>query len=311
MTFPDVFFSHYDDVKRPVDWRGHFGNDHPLDVEIGFGLGEFLVSQAHNSPERNFVGLEQDWPRLKKAMQKIDALRQGSPDGTLGNIQLLKVDATVALERLFCQRSIHRIFCLFPCPWPKQGHVKHRLFSRSFFELLNSRLVEQGEGRIVTDSGLFFEWIHAEADGTGFAATTRTIKPQFNTKFERKWRREGQEEFFELQIVKKEHRDIPVAEDADMKAYFLRDFNPDRFQPDDVIGDVSVVFKDFVFDPKKNKGLVHAVVAEPSLTQHVWIIIVKTSKDWCVAKAEGHTALPTQGVATALRHVYEAARRTG
>ena len=35
-----------------------FGNDNPVVLEIGFGMGKSLVEMAKNAPELNFVGVE-------------------------------------------------------------------------------------------------------------------------------------------------------------------------------------------------------------------------------------------------------------
>ena len=279
-----------------------------MDVEIGFGLGEFIVRLAQEHPERNFVGIEQDWQRMKKALRRIEQVNQGrSLSQTLDNIRLLQVDAWVAFMRLFPQRSIDRVFALFPCPWPKERHTKHRLFSRDFLRLVNSRLKDAGQVQIVTDHHPFFAWMMSEMTDTGFSVGTKLIEPQFDTKFERKWCREGHKEFLELQLQKQKHWDVPVEEDEALRVYFVKDFDPDRFAFDDVTGETSIILKDFIYDAARKKGMIHLVVAEPGITQHVWVVIVQGAKGWCIAKAEGHTALPTRGVAQALRVVYKTA----
>ena len=48
------------------------------------------------------------------------------------------------------------------------------------------------------------------------------------------------------------------------------------------------------------------VVAEETITQHVWITIIKGPRGWCVAKAAGHSVLPTAGVGKAINQVYQA-----
>ena len=42
----------------PLDWRAVFGNEHPVEVEIGFGKGLFLVTAAQACPGVNFLGIE-------------------------------------------------------------------------------------------------------------------------------------------------------------------------------------------------------------------------------------------------------------
>lgn len=41
-----------------LDWQQVFGNDNPVVLEIGFGMGASLVEMAKNAPEKNFLGIE-------------------------------------------------------------------------------------------------------------------------------------------------------------------------------------------------------------------------------------------------------------
>ncbi len=305
-----IFLSCYD-LARPANWAEQFGNEHPLHLEIGFGFGEFLIEQIRRTNKENFVGIEQDWSRMAKCLNKIGDIRKTSENRTFGeNLRLLRVDATVALQRLFAPRSLDQVTCLFPCPWPKKDHVKHRLFSWDFLCLLNSRLKENAVAQIVTDWHPYLEWMLGEISATGFEASVKKIDPQFNTKFERKWQAGGQDKFWQLTLTKVQPRDVAVVEDVSLRALFVKDFNPSEFKFENIVGVVSVIYKDFIFDAKQNLGLVRLIVAEPFLTQHVWVAIIKTHGQWCIAKADGHSALPTAGVALAIERVCQAARES-
>ncbi len=309
--FPEgVFLSHYD-LSRPIVWSAQFGNECPLHLEIGFGFGEFLIEQARRTQEKNFIGIELDWARMAKCLSKIESVRQNPEHKDFGrNVRLVRVDVTLALKRLFVERSLDQVTCLFPCPWPKKTHIKHRLFAHDFLCLLNSRLKENAAVKVVTDWYPYLEWILGEVAGTGFEVSVQTIAPQFNTKFERKWKEGGQDAFWELTLKKAEHQNRAVVEDLELRALFVENFDPRRFRFENIVGPTSVIYKDFIFDPRQNLGLVRLVVAEPFLTQHVWVAIIKTREQWCIAKADGHNALPTSGVALALERVCQAAEAT-
>src|SRR5437764_1180743 len=88
-------------LSRPVSWAEHFPVEQPLDVEIGFGLGEYLIRLAQQHPDRNFVGIEQDWQRVNKALRHIDRVRQTADEKVFSNLRLLPIDAWIAFERLF------------------------------------------------------------------------------------------------------------------------------------------------------------------------------------------------------------------
>ncbi len=296
----------YHGLDHPIDWPKQFSlkNSHcpdiPLEIEIGFGMGEVLVRQALECPERNFIGIEQIWERIYKTLQRINRVKN-----PLGNIKILSIDARTAFERLFIPESIDRVYSLFPCPWPKKKHVKHRLFSTGFLKLLNSRLKANGELQIVTDAGYYFDWIAKQVGGAGFEVKTERIKPRFDTKFERKWRSEGREEFFEINLYKIEHKDIPVKEGVELKAYMVERFDPEQFCFEDIHGEISVVFKELLFDPAKQKGTILLLVAEQELVQSVRVAVMKRNKGWRICKADGQVFFPTQGIARAIELVYK------
>ena len=61
-------------VHEPALWKGKwqelFGNDRPVQIEIGMGKGRFLMDMAKAHPEWNFVGIEMYSSVLVRAVQK-------------------------------------------------------------------------------------------------------------------------------------------------------------------------------------------------------------------------------------------------
>src|SRR5271167_2361724 len=47
-----------DSLAKPLDFAALFGNDRPVELEIGMGKGTFLTEQAKSRPEVNFFGIE-------------------------------------------------------------------------------------------------------------------------------------------------------------------------------------------------------------------------------------------------------------
>ncbi len=279
--------------ERPIAWSRRFEGEAPLEVEIGFGNGEYLVRNAINHPERHYVGIELEWASLQRGLRKI-------AQANLLNIRLLQANAAVALERLFCPEAIDRIYALFPCPWPKARHVKHRLFSHSFLKLLNSRLKIQGELQIVTDHQGYATWLQEQIPATGFDYVFQPVSAGFCTKYERKWQAQGQDQFFELSLRKKQHMSIPVQKDEDLQIHRVEVFNPDQFQPQNIQGDIAIAFKDFVYDPKRQRAMQWVFVAEDNLGQDVWIDIACGGDYWYIRPTRGCPFVPTKGVQRAL-----------
>ncbi|OPX36477.1 MAG: tRNA (guanosine(46)-N7)-methyltransferase TrmB [Desulfobacteraceae bacterium 4484_190.3] len=239
-----------------------------MHVEIGFGLGDFLIKQAQEHPDWGIIGLEMAWISIRRTLRKI-AL------AGVTNVRLVQIDARQAFQRLFADQSVTSIDSLFPCPWPKMRHLKHRLFSRDFLQSVNSRLVPGGAVRIVTDHKDYFEWMCEQAAQNGFILFSNKITPQFATKYERKWLDLGVDRFFELRLVKKEHISVPLKEDKALKTHRVAHFNHERLFPTGCRDDIVVDFKDYLFDPLRQKGMVRAVVLEGEFKQDFWVEIQK------------------------------------
>ena len=58
-------------LARPVDWRQEFTNDRPLEVEIGFGNGEYLARLCAEHPDVNYVGFEEYCERISRTLRKL------------------------------------------------------------------------------------------------------------------------------------------------------------------------------------------------------------------------------------------------
>jgi tRNA (guanine-N7-)-methyltransferase len=289
--------------EHPLEWVNIFGRKAPLEVEIGFGNGEFLARQALCSPEKNFLGMELKWGSIRRGLRQI--ARAG-----LSNVCLLQVDSRVAFDLLFLPRSLDHVYALFPMPWPKRHHERHRLFSHNFLKLINNRLMNNGEVQIVTDSEPYFNWVLEQLPGTGFTQEIKISFPQFNTKYERKWQEKGRNKFFEINLVKQEHREISEKEEVTLRTYSINHFDPEKFSPPNERGEVVVQFQDFLFDPKRQRGMVRVIVVEDIFTQDFWIAIESREAGWHIKVAPGCEVASTVGVQRALDLVHEAAGNT-
>jgi len=297
------------DIPTPFDFKKLFNNHHPVEVEIGFGMGEFLIRSAIENPDINYIGLEQHWERILKTLKSMDRHNQQS-DIKIENIRILKVDARDAFHFLFKEKSIAKIYCLFPCPWPKKGHVKHRLFSSSFLSLINSRLVKGGEVQLVTDYYPFYEWVVEEIDSTVFDYQMETITPQFKTKFEYKWQEEGQQEFFQLYLQKKKKAKAPTKKVYKVKSFKIQNFNSEKFKFENVKDDIAIILKSQHYDQQAQSLLLRLIVSEDHLMQDFWVTIRRDKECWRIHRTEGQRFFPTRGIVKALDTVYASAMKS-
>lgn len=278
---------------RPIRWAERFGRKAPIEVEIGFGNGEYLVRQAAQHPDRDFVGIELEWASILRCLRKIAR-------SNVRNVRLMLINAQIALERLFYPETIDQVRALFPCPWPKERHVKHRLFSHRFLRLLNSRLTCDGTLYIVTDRIDYTDWVKIQVCDTGFDFRCRQVAAQFSTKYERKWEAQGQDRFFELCLQKQAAITLPIRKDYDLQTHRVQAFDAELFRPLDQQGEITIKFKDFVYDPKLMRGMQWVFIVEDNLGQDVWIDISQGRDGWHIRPARGCTFIPTKGLQRAL-----------
>jgi tRNA (guanine-N7-)-methyltransferase len=107
-----------------IDPLALFGRRAPLRLEIGCGHGEFISQMAAAHPDEDFIGLEIDPLRVTKCAHKC--LKEGAR-----NVRFFAGDAAAFLAERCPAAAFHRIYILFPDPWPKAAHRRRRLMNRS------------------------------------------------------------------------------------------------------------------------------------------------------------------------------------
>ena len=132
-------------IDAPVNWSEVFGNEAPLRAEIGFGKSEFLIDVAEREPDFNYIGFEYSTKRVGAFLRKLG--RRG-----IDNVRVLNVNALHVLPQVFGPGSLKRIYVLFPDPWPKKRHAKHRLVQDKNIELFSSLLEDGGGLSLRTDA---------------------------------------------------------------------------------------------------------------------------------------------------------------
>ncbi len=112
-------------------------------LEIGFGGGEHLATQAARHPERLLLGAEPFINGVASALRHID--EQG-----LKNVRLWAGDARELMGNL-PDACLERLYLLFPDPWPKLRHHKRRIVDPAFVAEAARVLKPGGAFRSATD----------------------------------------------------------------------------------------------------------------------------------------------------------------
>ena len=186
-------------IKKPEEQRGQwdqvFGNEKPIQIEIGMGKGQFILNMAKAHPEINFIGIERYSSVLLRALEKYDT----EEFENLENIRFICMDAR-EIEAVFAPAEVDKIFLNFSDPWPKARHAKRRLTSTEFLARYEKVLVENGRVEFKTDNTELFNFSLEQVKEAGWELLAYTYdlhhqeemnKGNIMTEYEQKFSEKG------------------------------------------------------------------------------------------------------------------------
>ncbi len=149
-----------------LDFSELFGNDNPVELEVGCGNGRFIIGLAKREPAKNYLAVEICSNVILTAME--NAKREG-----IGNVRFLNIPAEI-LPCYLPERSVETVYLNFSTPLPETSRERQRLTSSRFLSIYRA-LLKDG-GRIVqkTDSEPFFDYSLRKYAENGFEVTELT-----------------------------------------------------------------------------------------------------------------------------------------
>jgi tRNA (guanine-N7-)-methyltransferase len=136
------------DMFPPLDSPHLFGDDQPLQLEIGCGTAEFLCALALEHPRTNFVGVDVAPKPLFKAIRTAQA--HGLP-----NIRFIRGDFK-RMYPLLVADALQAVYLHFPDPHMRPRFRKHRMISPAFLDAIDRALAPGGQLSFMTDHYEFF-----------------------------------------------------------------------------------------------------------------------------------------------------------
>ncbi len=184
--WPQYGLSLFGGVLDPVE---AFGNNNPLNIEVGFGMGDSLLKMAQDAPDENFIGIEVHPPGVGR-------LINSAGEAGLKNLKVYMADATDVMTDCILDSSLDRFQLYFPDPWHKKKHNKRRIVQEAFVKIIVSKLKPGGLIHMATDWEEYAEQMLEELNSE--EALTNTVegfspRPDFRpkTKFEARGERLG------------------------------------------------------------------------------------------------------------------------
>jgi tRNA (guanine-N7-)-methyltransferase len=177
--------------EAPLDSTQVFGNDHPVEIEVGFGKGLFLLSASQARPHANFLGIE-----VERKYWLYTATRLAKRH--VANVRLVCADARLVFRDRIAQNSVQAVHVYFPDPWWKQRHRKRRVFTAEFAAQIVRILCPGGKLVLATDVAEYFGEIQAlmqRQPALALLPPPPIKEPEHDldylTNFERKYRKTG------------------------------------------------------------------------------------------------------------------------
>jgi tRNA (guanine-N7-)-methyltransferase len=157
-----------------------FARAAPLEVELGAGRGDFITDRASHFPEHNFLAVE-----LAASVAQRMAVRAGYCG--LTNLRVVRMDARPLVNLMLPDRSVGAYHVYFPDPWPKERHLKHRLFNPFFAASLKRTLAPGGALYVATDVRIYARTIFAMVEEAGMRREDVSVPGACATGFARKF----------------------------------------------------------------------------------------------------------------------------
>jgi tRNA (guanine-N7-)-methyltransferase len=144
-----------DATHGPLDLPGLFGRDARRVLDIGFGDGEALVTNALNNPTVDYLGVEVHEPGIGHLLLLLE-------QAAITNVRVVARDAADVVPQLLGDSTFDAVDLFFPDPWPKKRHHKRRLVQPPFVAEL-ARILKRGG------------FLHVATDWADYARHTREV----------------------------------------------------------------------------------------------------------------------------------------
>ena len=140
-------------VSNPTNyknkWHDFFGNNNPINLELGMGRGDFIINMAKTYPNINFIGLELSDSQMVRAVERLSTVK-------LPNLKLINADAST-IDKIF-GKEINTIYLTFSEPWPKRIDEKKRFTHENYLKLYDKIFKRDKHIILKTDNKGFFAY---------------------------------------------------------------------------------------------------------------------------------------------------------
>ena len=151
-TLPRIRF----DIAEATHPRAGFPAElDELWLEVGFGGGEHAAALAQANPQAGLIAAEVFEPGICSLLSRLAP--EGADPIPPPNLRIFTDDARPLL-RAMQDKSLSKLFLMFPDPWPKSRHAKRRFVHPALIADIARILAPGGEWRIASDDPTYQAW---------------------------------------------------------------------------------------------------------------------------------------------------------
>ena len=180
-----------ENYRNLIDFQAVFGNNNPVELEIGCGKGGFVIEKAKRNPNVNYIALEMMSNVILTPLEK-------TKEEGLSNLKFLNIRAE-CLPCYIPENSLETVYLNFSTPLPKLGYATQRLTHRNFLETYKKLLKQDGKIIQKTDNRDFFDFSLEEYVAAGYTVQEANYnlhehgnpKDNIVTEYEKKWVESG------------------------------------------------------------------------------------------------------------------------
>lgn len=138
----------FESVRK--NWSTFFGNTNPITLELACGKGEYTVGLAPHFPDRNFVGVDIKWNRLRYGAQT-------AKEQWLKNVWFIR-GIIQNINEFFNPHTIEEIWIIHPDPRPRNSDIRRRLTCPRFLKIYQELLIPGWIIKLKTDDSDLFSY---------------------------------------------------------------------------------------------------------------------------------------------------------
>lgn len=138
-------------------WKDFFGNDKPIELEIGCGKCTFIAEKALQNPDVNYIAMDIKSDMLGVGRRSIERIFAQAGKDSPDNVALVRWNVEEIDNVFSADDGIAVMYINFCNPWPRLKHQKRRLTYPRKLRMYRDFLTKDAVIYFKTDDDELFE----------------------------------------------------------------------------------------------------------------------------------------------------------